>query len=266
MNPSDKELEFLYARLTDLKNRAQTGVVSVSPFYSPTSLVHIRRWLSRSGIGERAVIFGGYENSERARVYFLPDYITKAENESVSRVIEEYGYTDPTVMLKVGASGFRSLTHRDFMGSVLALGIERDVVGDIVCEGDFAAYIFCDTAIAPYIKENLTKVANDTVKITEQSLPCGSFGARLYEEIHETVASCRFDAVVASVCNLSRDISKKLISGGMCELNYECICAPDTELCPSDIFSIRGRGKYKLSSCDGENRRGRLKITVHKYI
>ncbi len=265
MNLSDKEIEFLYARLSDLFERAEKGVVSVSPFYSPAELVSVRRWISRVGAGERAVIYGGYEGCERARVYFLPDYITPEPERSISDVISDFGYAEPTVMLKITGSGFRELSHRDFMGSLLSLGIERDVIGDIVCESSRAACVFCDSAIAPYIKENLTKVANDTVKISESPLPRGSFGEREYEALHETVASCRLDSVVAAVCNLSRETAKKAVQGGLCSLNHETVCTPDALLCAGDVFSVRGKGKYTLASCDGENRRGRLRITVHKY-
>ncbi len=266
MKLSDKELEFLYAHLTDLCRRAEAGALTVSPFYSPAELVHVKRWISRMGISDRAIIFGGYGNAERARVYFLPDYVVYDSSESIDRAIKEYGYSDPTVMLKITASGFRELSHRDFMGSVLSLGIERDVIGDIVCDGPYSAFIFCDDAIASYIKENLGKVANDSVKITECELPSDGFGERQFEEIRETVASCRFDGVIAAVCGLSREIAKKLVMSGACELNHESESAPDTELCAGDIFSIRGKGKFKFVSCDGENRRGRLRITVHKYI
>ncbi len=266
MSLSEKEYEFLYARLSDLYKRAESGALAVSPFYSPAELVKVRRWTAQRGCGGSAVIYGGYASAERARVYFLPDYITLDAEDNVSRILSEYGYSDPTLMLKISGSGFRELSHRDYMGSVLSLGIERDVIGDIVTDGKYCAYIFCECGIAPYIKENLKKVANDTVKITECEMPQGEFGTRQVEVIHETVASGRFDAVISAVCNLSRDASKKLVESGMCELNHELASSVSSELCAGDVFSIRGKGKYKLASVDGENRRGRLRITVHKRI
>ncbi len=266
MNLSEKELDFLYAHLTDLYGRSESGQLCVSRFYSPAELVYVRRWLSRACARERAVIFGGYTDSERARVYFLPDYIQSDGKACVSAVLRDYGYDDPTVMLRISASGFRSLTHRDFMGSVLALGIDRDVIGDIVCDGDFCAYVFCDDGISSYIRESLVKAANDSVKVTLAEPVSESFLQRHFDVIHETVASCRLDGVIAAVCNVSRDAAKKLVTSGLCELNYESVTSADRELGDGDIFSARGFGKYKFVSCDGENRRGRLRITVHKYI
>ena len=266
MNISDKQLDFLYARLSDMAEDRSRGIFRASCFYSLSELHKVKAWLSREGKGIDTRIFGGYENAERARVYFFPDYMSAQEDMHPSDVISEYGYEEPTVMLKITASGFRCLTHRDFMGSLLSLGIERDVVGDIVIEGDYCAYVFCDAGIASFICENLTKVANDAVSVTVAPLPRSEFGARRFETIHETVMSGRLDAVVGAVLNLSRDVSKKLVVSGMCELNHECEQAPDRELHPGDVFSVRGYGKYRLSSYDGENRRGRQRITVHKYI
>lgn len=266
MNISDKQLEFLYARLADMAEDCSRGIFRAGPFFSLSELQKVKAWLSREERGINARIFGGYCNAERARVYFLPDYMSTEEDVHPSDVISEYGYEEPTAMLKITASGFRSLTHRDFMGSLLSLGIERDVVGDIVIDGDFCAYVFCDIGIAAFICDNLTKVANDAVKVSVEPLPRTEFGARRFETIHETVMSGRLDAIVGAVCNLSREISKKLVLSGMCELNHECEQSPDRELKAGDVFSVRGYGKYKLSSYDGENRRGRQRITVQKYI
>lgn len=266
MNISDKQLDFLYARLSDMAEDCSRGIFRASCFFSLSELQKVKAWLSREGRGIDTRIFGGYANAERARVYFFPDYMSGEEDKHPSDIISDYGYDEPTSMLKITASGFRPLTHRDFMGSLLSLGIERDVVGDIVIDGDFCAYVFCDSGIALFICDNLAKVANDAVKVTKEPLPRTEFGTRRFETIRETVMSGRLDAVIGAVCNLSREVSKKLVLSGMCELNYETEQSPDRELRPGEVFSVRGYGKYKLSSYDGENRRGRQRITVQKYI
>ena len=256
----------MFAHLSDMKADAENGILRTSAFFTLAEQRRVRTWLgSHSG----ALIWGGYENAERARVYFLPDFIDAQvldEGMSVGRMLTEYGYDDPTAILKITASGFRELSHRDYMGSVLSLGIERDVIGDIVVADKYSAYLFCDSAILPFILDNLKKVANDAVKITPVESVPSNFGQREYKVIKDTVASGRFDAIVACVCSLSRENAKKLVSSGMCELNFEVESAPDAELDAGDIFSIRGYGRYKLQSYDGENRRGRCRITVYKYV
>ncbi len=265
MSSTDKETEFLYARLSDLYSRMQKGIFCVSPFFSPAELVFARRWISRAGARDNAVIFGGYGEAERARVYFLPDFMLYEAELDISNILSDYGCSDPTVILSVCGSGYRELSHRDFMGALLSLGIKRDVIGDIVCVSPYEAYIFCDAGIVPYIKESLCKVANDSVTLKEAELKDINLGVRNFTEIHDTVASLRFDSVISAACNLSREVSKKLILSGVCELNYESVISPDRELCEGDIFSIRGKGKFVLSSCGGLNRRTRLRITVLKY-
>ncbi len=265
MSITDKETEFLYARLSDMEKDADKGIFRVSGFFSLAQLCKVKRWLASEGGRANVRIYGGYENAERARVYFFPDYMA-GEGSSPSVLLGDYGYEDPTAVLKISASGFRALTHRDFMGSILSLGIERDVIGDIVVTDEYTAYVFCCRTISDFIISGLKKVANDAVKVEECEAPGGEFGERKFEQIRDTVASCRLDAVVAAVCNLSRDAAKKLVCSGICELNYEQCGTPDTELKLGDVFSVRGKGKYKLHSLDGENARGRLRITVHKYI
>ena len=266
MNNTDKQTEFLYARLCDMREYAQKGVFRTTQFFTPHELVLVRRWLSSDGKGANARIFGGYEHAERARVYFLPDYIADDDTLSVGELVENYGYEDPTVTLKVRASGFRKLSHRDYMGTVLSLGIERDSIGDIVVCSDSEAYLFCDRAIAEYIISSLTKIANDAARVETVPRPGGDFGERRFKTVRDTVASLRLDALVASAANLSRENAKKAVTSGICELNYESVTSPDAVMEQGDIFSIRGYGKFRLLSVDGENARGRLRISIQKYL
>lgn len=266
MSESNKQTEFLFAHLEDLCEDAQKGIFRASEFYSPAELLHVRRWISSRGRGAIARVWGGYGDADRARVYFLPDYMTADGDAPISKTLSLYGHEDPTAVLRIEGSGFRVLSHRDYMGTVLSLGIERDTTGDIVVYGDHTAYLFCDRTIAPYITENLRKIANDAAAVTEAPLPGGSFGVKQYKEMRDTVASLRLDAVVASACSLSRENAKRAVSGGLCELNHEQVCSPDAEMEAGDVFSVRGYGKYKLASCGGENARGRLRICIHKYV
>ena len=264
MGTTDKQTEYLYAHLRDLREDADKGMLRASGFYTPGELVLVRRWIASAGC-PRVLVYGGYEYAERARVYFLPEYMEYSQGESIAAQLADYGYDDPTVVLCIRASGFRSLSHRDFMGSVLSLGIERSTVGDIVCVSGDCAYLFCDRAISGYICDNLKKVANDAVIVQVSCVPEGRFGERQYTEIRDTVASLRMDAIVASACNISREAAKKTVTSGLCELNWETVDTPDAEVSAGDVFSIRGKGKYTLYRIDGENARGRLRIVIHKY-
>lgn len=265
MGMTDKQTEFLYAHLEDLFRDSEKGILRVSEFYTPRELVLVRRWVRSRGIEENTRIHGGYGSAERARVYFLCDYMSADADVPLSRILLDYGYDDPTVILRIEGSGFRSLSHRDFMGSILSLGIERDVIGDIVVEEDSRAYLFCDSAIAEFILDNLKKVARDGVKVERSALPEGDFGQKKYREIRDTVASLRLDCIVASACNMSRDLAKRTVTSGVCEVNYETVASPDREVLAGDVFSVRGYGKYKLACVGDLNARGRTRIVIHKF-
>ena len=265
MATQDKQTEFLYAHLDDLYRISESGVFRASEFYTPHELVLVRRWIASRALSSRALIFGGYEYAERARVYFMCDYMLGDDGNTPTEILSQYGYDDPTVILRIDGSGFRSLSHRDYLGSILSLGIDRSVIGDIVVCSEHTAYLFCERSIADYIKENLEKVSSDAVTVRESALPSGSFGEKKYREIRDTVASLRTDAVIASALGLSREAAKRTVLSGICEINYECETSPDREMSAGDVFSVRGYGKYKLSSLGGENARGRLRIVIHKY-
>lgn len=266
MSAENKQTEFLFAHLQDLFDDAGKGIFRASEFYSPAELVHIRRWTASRGRSTCARIWGGFGAADRARVYFFPDYMEAEDDVILPELLSMYGHEDPTAVLRIDGSGFRVLSHRDYMGSVLSLGIERDTLGDIVVCGEHTAYLFCDRTIAPYIIENLRKIANDAVCTAEAPVPEGSFGEKQYKELRDTVASLRLDAIVASACGISRENAKKAVTGGLCEHNYIETCSPDAEMEIGDVFSIRGYGKYKLAFCGGENARGRLRICIHKYV
>ena len=142
MATQDKQTEFLYAHLDDLYRISESGVFRASEFYTPHELVLVRRWIASRALSSRALIFGGYEYAERARVYFMCDYMLGDDGNTPAEILSQYGYDDPTVILRIDGSGFRSLSHRDYLGSILSLGIDRSVIGDIVVCSEHTAYLF----------------------------------------------------------------------------------------------------------------------------
>lgn len=264
MNRDSKELDFLYARIDDMIADAQGGILRVSDFMSEAEIYRVSSYLRARKV--RYFVYGGYEGAVRCRVYFLPDFIDAEPGCDIPCVLADYGYEDETVCLKISGSGFRDLSHRDFMGSVLSLGVERRVVGDIVIYDSHTAYVFLDRTISAFVNENLKKVSRDGVKITFEGFGDGWTPEHKYEEIRDTVASLRIDSVVAAATRLSRENAKKTVESGLCEINYEICQKAERELCEGDVFSVRGYGKYKLGSIGSVNQRGRTRIEILKYV
>ena len=266
----NEEVKTLAARLDDLLEKAAKGELGITQFLTPRELHRAGEYLARRGASY--VKFGGYSSAERQRIYLLPDYMEElSDNEALNDFeskISEYGYSINISLLKISGSGYRHLTHRDFLGSVLGLGIERDVVGDVVLldsEGREAALI-CDSAIAQFIESELTFVANDKVKISSVSLGSIALPEKRTSPIHDTVAAPRLDAVVAALCNLSRDKARTVVTTGLAELDFECEERPDRTVTAPAVISVRGYGRYRVLSLCDKTKKGRYRLEAEKYI
>ena len=175
-------------------------------------------------------------------------------------------YRDCLVALCVKGSGFRTLCHKDFLGAVLHLGIERCRIGDVCVMDEHTAILFCDRVLAHFLCGALTRVANDAVKITEVTLPADFNGGRRFAPLADTVASPRVDGVVAALANVSRERACELLRAGLVELDYDGVCDKDTPVCEGAIIVIRGKGKFIIRSISEQTRKGRYRLLADKYL
>lgn len=156
------------------------------------------------------------------------------------------------------------LTHRDFLGALMNLGIERDVVGEILVK-DKTGYIFCTEKIADYISENLTKIKHTQIKTSIlRELP-EDLGP-VMQELKFTVSSLRLDVIVGKAYNLSRSQSLELFRTKKIFVNSRNTENPDTNIKENDIISVRGYGKFIYKESKGLNKKGKIYIVVEKFI
>ena len=264
------EIKALAARLEDLASIAARGELAQTPFLTPKELHIAEEYLGRRGIS--FVSYGGYSEAERKKIYLLPDYmeeLSDAESElDFENKISEYGYSVNISLLTIKGSGYRRLTHRDFLGSALGLGVDRSVMGDLVLldgEGREAA-LFCESAIAEFFLRELSLVANDKVKVSVAELEKIALPKKRTEPIHDTVAAPRLDAVVAALCGLSREKARTAVTSGLVELDFETEERPDRIVCAPAILSVRGFGRYKVLSLSDKTRKGRYRLEAEKYV
>lgn len=255
----------LLARIDDLCRRADRGEIAVSCFLSPKEKKIVMRHIALKGMNGRCLMYGGYAEADRCRAYILPDYISDANNFSD---IEPYLEGADIVSLRILGSGYRKLTHRDYLGSLLGLGIEREVLGDIVFDDseNESAIVFCDAVIADFLICELKKIANDTVKVQKTEIASDFVPKREFAHISDTVASARIDAVVAALCSLSREKAAIAVNAGIVEVDYETETRQDHPIEPPCIVSIRGYGKFRINSVSEQTRRGRFRLNADKYI
>lgn len=156
------------------------------------------------------------------------------------------------------------LTHRDVLGALMALGIERSAFGDIVLR-DNCAYIFCSERIAPYVKENLTAAKHTPLRVSDApALPEGELFRLARTEL--TVASPRADAVAAAAFKLSRGDMQELISRGLVFINGKQLSGGAKELDENDVVSVRGCGRFIFRGEKRSTRKGRLVVDIDRYV
>lgn len=151
------------------------------------------------------------------------------------------------------------LGHRDFLGSLMALGINRDVLGDIIVRGN-DGYLFCLGSIADYIIENLTEVKRTTVACSVAEPPENTDGGG--EERSIVVASERLDAVISAVWKLPREEAKALCEKGLVFVNSRIVEKGGASIPEGAAVSVRGRGRFVYLGLERETKKGRLRVSV----
>ena len=212
------ECELLSARLSDLMREAERGYVTHSSFLSPAEVLFAKKRKTPN-----AFFFGGYDGAEREIVFFLPEYLeAMTDNFSDTAKIKELisdTLAEEIKTVRITGSGYKKLSHRDYLGALLNLGTERSAFGDVCVTGDSTAVVFATPHVASLVKDSLEKVGSDKVKVEIMGSEFVFSFERKLSAINDTVASDRFDCVVASLCRKSRGNAKELILGGLAELD-----------------------------------------------
>ena len=274
----DEGLGRLLARLDDLCDKAARGEWAATPYLTPREAKYARARLSARIESGCAVVWGGYPEAERVRAVILPDYTEGLVDPAAlmsdpAAALRDAGLDDlaETVLgavcpVQVRGSGFRELSHRDYLGSVLGLGLERDTVGDILIPDSHSAILLTDTRVGDFLITQLEKVATDTVRVSRLPEGTALTGTRRLQPITDTVASERLDCVVAALCNLSREKAQMAVRSGLVELDYEAVEACDTTVEAPAVISVRGYGKFAVHAFDGTTRKGRIRLVAGKYV
>ena len=209
-----------------------------------------------SGIsGLHFTVFGGGEDCERRRIGFCPDY----------REIVEDEFPIKAVKISANMKFSKELTHRDFLGSVLGLGIDRGKVGDIFLFEDYTLVFACDE-IAQYICTNLMRVGKTAVKTQLQNVNEVEMPIKNVEEKSVTVSSLRLDALVGAAFNMSRGKAAALIEGEKVFINWMTAASVSKSVKEGDMLSVRGFGRAKLLEVRGKTKKDRIGVVFLKYV
>lgn len=252
---SEKELLQLKKRLLELADKSYNrGIYTYTPFLSLSEqqvFYEVRREVAHAG----TCMEGGAAICERKMIRFGCE--------------ENLGYDEkfPIVcieMMPVTPKFADKFTHRDFLGALMNLGIERSTIGDIFLQKQ-GAILFCQESIAPYIIENLQQVKHTAIKCRMIEAADGLEETKP-QEMSVTVASERIDGVIAKIYNMSRSQSLELFRSGRIFVNGITMENNSYQLKKEDAVTVRGYGKFVFYGTGGETRKGKERVIVGLFV
>lgn len=237
----------LKKRLAELSHRAfERGYTTYSTFLNLQEI----SILKSLKVDSKYSLFGGYENADRCVAAFSNDEI----------------YSYPIVCIKIEPLQQKfsdKLTHRDFLGALMNLGIEREMLGDIKILNN-EGYLFCLDKISQYIVDNLSSIKHTSVKCKIiDDIP--ELFNQIPDEEEYIVSSLRIDTVVSAVFKMSRNSASQLINQEKIFINSKTVYKDSIQLKEDDVVSVRGYGKFIYSQTVNETRKHKMVVAIRLY-
>lgn len=163
----------------------------------------------------------------------------------------------------INKSKFKDLEHKHYLGTILSLGIKREVLGDLIVKNG-VCYGIIKKNMLDFLIENILKINSSPVEISEieeNEIPKSEF-----EDLQITLTSLRLDSLISELTNLSRNAATSYIDIGNIQINYEVCREKNFKLKEGDIITIRKYGKYIIGEERGFTKKSKLKISIKKYI
>lgn len=200
--------------------------------------------------------FGGFVDAERKMLCYLPEYLDE------SNLMDE---DSPVVCLRATFYEGDTPTHRDFLGSLMGSGIAREAVGDI-CVSKGQCDFFVTEEIAPFLLQNFSNAGRTKFQLAKISLTEASIPQPEVKLIKDTLASLRLDGVVSSGFRISRSLAVQAINAGKVAIDGLPCEKPDKTVAEGSKISLRGSGKIKLEKVNGQTKKGRISVEIHRYV
>ena len=250
----DAEEALFKKRLEELANKSYSNSQYVFTGFLSAAELDIYYRMERELSYVPATVYGGTADCERVMLRFGSEELCGYEEPfpitciEIAPLIEKFG---------------EELGHRDYLGALMNLGIERGTLGDIVIIGKHA-FLFCTEKMAPYIKENLDKVRHTNVKCKIAEAIPESTVTRIERKTVQ-VSAARTDSIIAKLYNLSRSESVELFRAKKVFVNGRLNENNSGQLKPGDKVSVRGFGRFQFAGVSGETRKGKLNVDIDFY-
>lgn len=279
-----REEEQLARRLLDLSRQSfYRGIITYTDFLNlnEQSILHT---LPKDSLYTGYVTFGGYGSAERQMAAFLPEDALSLRGRYSQQFLsapKEIAVRKTAVSEDSNAVFFRQeisvlrisplhqkyaeeLTHRDYLGAMMNLGLERGKMGDILVDGR-EARLFIVSGLKGFVKEELVKIRRTSVRVSEEEWQDFHYTPK-YEEIKGTVPSIRLDALLSLAFSSSRSKLSGLIEAGKVFVNGRLSVSNGTHVKEGDLISVRGMGKFRYVGSISVTRKNRIYVLLHKFI
>ena len=240
-------------RLVDLAERAsKNGKFTLSPFLTPYEQ-NMAETIAASFPSLTLEFSGGYVGAERQRVVFADKEFRGTPTFNIVVVRADW------------AGDMVRFSHRDVLGAVMGLGVERDTVGDIIATDNFAK-ILITAEMEQFFIDNLTQIGASRVKTSSDDLTNIAPKEERVKEIRATVASMRIDSIAAAGFGFSRSRAAADIAADKIKLNWQDVKNAAQQVKEGDILSMRGRGRLEVSEIRGQTKKGRVGVVLKRYM
>ena len=249
---TDAQERLLLGRVWDKYDQCRRrNLPACTEFLSPQEQAAAERLLHMLGAAEGWAFWGGYEGAERRQLHFLPDW-QEGPDETAIRALRCTYYES-------------GLTHRDFLGSLMALGLTREKIGDILV-ADRSADVLVSASVADHLLREWSAAGRTALHVTEIDPAELTVPVQQTKLLRDTVSSLRLDSVLSVGFSTSRGKAAEVIAAGRVQLNWADCQKPDRLLREGDVISVRGAGKCRLTEVGGMTKKGRVFITVERYL
>lgn len=247
------EQQLCKRRLLDLSRQADSRQIVTFSGFLNLNEQNIFHSLQRE-LYTKAELSGGYGYAERQMVAFIPDALY-------------YEWDYPIRCMEVHPlypKFAEEFSHRDVLGAIMHLGIDRSRVGDILCQNKMA-YVFCEEGMSSFLKENLTQIRHTMVSISETAVDRQFSIQPELEERSDMISSNRIDAVIAKAFRLSRSEAVSFLSSEKVFINGKCVTGNATPCDSGSIVSVRGKGRFIFETDQAYSKKGKLMVRFLIY-
>lgn len=250
-----EEPHLLINRIEDLHKQAlKRQIVSETEFLDMAEGSAVLGYLKKTHYSFD--LWGGYDGAERKIALIYPE-----------GVLEGFNPSEHLTFLQVTPRNNRFVKppgHRDYLGALMNLGIERRVLGDIIMQ-EQGCILICVNHIVDYLETHFTKVGNNDITLQAMNHLTDVISNRKFHHIRNTVSSTRLDSLVKVCVNVSRGDSTTLIKSGKVFVNGLEINKISFEVAETSIITIRGYGKYRLTTIGKKTKKDRLVVEIDQY-